>query len=618
VVVTPPVDAEAGTYVLKLRAESVSDDSVYDLADIKVKVRQVFDLLIEPASSFVTGVAGVWHDTPLTITNLGNGEDIIQLDALVPSGQALEARFDRGTLTLGAGANTTVTMRIRADQDALADAHIIEVTARSSSSTIEPYKVEVTYQIPAFYSVDILTDTGQTDVRFTDAVVGRTYQVTVEVFNLGNSEDTFSMLATSENLDLPSWFSFEDPEVTVAAGGSKTMVVTMTIPTTVLAGTSDFEIRAKSQSANETGILTGTVEVSPDRSVIVSTDNNQASVDPTGGEGAVFTITVNNNGNVQESVTFDVNIPSGWQAPTIDPETVTIAAYGIATVTVTFPPSAVPGSASTNNAVSLKARYGPFDSPMLNLVVEVLKPVVSVDQVTVAAIEPKPDDVVDVTISLKNTGDVAATGVTVILLVDDAEAGRLTGQSIPANGDKDVLITWIVDNQGGDIATLKVRLPDQDLSYTVPETVQIASDEQTLMEKLDDLGFPIILLLGFVVGILVGIVLLMGVRGRYKKRLEAARAAGMAEGLTIADMDKDEEEPEPMDEEDMEGDSEEGSEEEGAEDEDEPEDDEDGDSDVAPVTVQCPKCDTLNSVTTAQRPYEFRCEKCNALLRLSR
>jgi DNA-directed RNA polymerase delta subunit len=93
----------------------------------------------------------------------------------------------------------------------------------------------------------------------------------------------------------------------------------------------------------------------------------------------------------------------------------------------------------------------------------------------------------------------------------------------------------------------------------------------------------------------------------------------MAEGITFADSEEAEDEgltedgegvEDEMDtDEEMDEDLEEDEIEEG-----EPEEDED----ATPVTVQCPKCDTHNVVTTSQRPYEFRCEKCNALLRLSR
>jgi len=37
-----------------------------------------------------------------------------------------------------------------------------------------------------------------------------------------------------------------------------------------------------------------------------------------------------------------------------------------------------------------------------------------------------------------------------------------------------------------------------------------------------------------------------------------------------------------------------------------------------PVYVECPRCVTINEVTTAERPHEFRCRKCSALLRLSK
>jgi hypothetical protein len=532
----------------------------------------------------------------------------------------IETRFDFGTITLDPGKNKTVTLRLKADDSVNAESHIIDVEARTSTGAVAPASATVLFTIPAFHEVSVLSDQGQTEISFPDAVVGRTYQTSIQLDNLGNALDTYTMLVTSDNMDLPSWFTFEEDEVEIEAGKSTVMLVTVMIPTTGLAGSFDFDIVAKSLSANESGSLAGSIVVTPDRVVLVNAETTQASVDPSGGpgDGAVFTITVMNNGNVAETVTLEVNVPAGWQAPVIDPETVSMAPFSTMTMTVTFSPSSVPDTAPTTNAITVKARYGPFSSPMLNLVVDVLKPIITVDKVTIADLNPKEGDLVDITITLENDGQVDATGLDVTLLVDGAPVASLKGQSVPSGGTKDIAMQWGVEAAPGDIVSMQVRVPQTDLTYQVLETVEIASDEQTFLEQLEDYGLIPLVGIGLVIGLVIGLLIAVAIARRFKKRLEATRAAGVAEGLSIADMETDEEGEDEVDE-DEEGAEEYAEEdpgEEGAEESEEGEEDED--SDIEPVTVQCPKCDTLNKVTTAQRPYEFRCEECNALLRLSR
>jgi uncharacterized membrane protein len=620
VTITPPEDALTGTYIVQIKASSRADQDVMTFADVKVGVGQVFAILVEPGSSTVEGPVNVWHDVILTVTNLGNGEDTITLDAIVPGGLAIEARFAQSIVTMAGGESTDLTLRIKADKDVEADAYIIDITARSSSSSVPVYHADVTFTIPEVFDVSIKTDGGLDEANIVDAVIGRSYQVTFEVFNDGNTADTYGLSIVSEDASLPSWFTFDDSRATVPAGGSRMMIASISVPTDAMAGNYLFDIQAKSESANVSGRLSGSIEVSTFRSVTITTDNDESTVDPTAGpgEGATFTINVRNQGNVAETVTLDVTYPSAWGLPIITPAPVTVEPFTNTLVTLEFPPTTVPINAAPLNTITVKARYGPHETAMLSLKVRVLKPDVSVMSVTAATNTPLDGDLVDVTIILKNAGQVDATGLTVILLANNIEVGRVQNQNVLADNTKDVTISWDVDESPGDDVILSVRVPEEDLTHEAVTPIEVQDVDEDILGFLKDMAYYMLMSIGLILGLVIGLLIAMSVRGKGKKRIAEAHAAGLAEGMTLSGIadeeDEDESEPEPEPEEEADGDEDEPDDEMAPEEEG----DEEGeyDEEVAPVVVQCPTCKTYNNVTTSQRPYEFRCEKCNALLRL--
>jgi uncharacterized membrane protein len=616
VVISPPADAMTGTYVVQIKAVSRSDMDITMYADVKVGVGQVYSILVEPASTFIEGPAGAWHDVVLTVTNRGNGEDVINLDAVVPGGVDLEARFAQSIVTLAGGENIDVTLRIRADQDLEAQAYVIDVTALSSSITVPVYHVDVTYTIPEAHDVDIKTDSGLDEANIVGAIIGREYQVTFEVFNNGNTEDSYGLSATSDDSKLPSWFSFQAARITVPAGESRMTIATISVPSDALAGNFLFAIQANSESANVSAQLSGSIEVSTYRDVTITTDDPQSDVDPSGGAGekAQFLLTVRNLGNQAETVTLDVTYPPSWGLPIITPESATVAAFGQTTITLEFAASAIPANAAPINVISVKARYGPLESIALQLTVNVKKPDVSVVSVTTSTDTPKDGDLVDVTVTLRNSGDVDATGLTVTLLANEVPVGESTGQIVTSGSTKEVLITWEVDESPGTSVILKARVKEEDITYSHPTPIEVKDVDDDALGFLKDMAYYMLISLGLILGLVIGLAIAISASGKGKRRASEAHAAGLAEGMAMAGTMDEEEEPEPEPEEEADGDEDEPDEDMAPEEEG----DEEGepDEDVAPVVVQCPSCDTYNNVTTSQRPYEFRCEKCNALLRL--
>ncbi|UCC93515.1 MAG: hypothetical protein JSW25_02285, partial [Thermoplasmata archaeon] len=246
-------------------------------------------------------------------------------------------------------------------------------------------------------------------------------------------------------------------------------------------------------------------------------------------------------GNVAETVTLEVSYPAGWGLPIITPEQATVEAFGQTSIQLEFPPSSVPSSAAPLNGISVKARYGAFESAVLNLMVEVLKPDVSVMTATTSTDTPKDGDLVDVQITLKNSGKVDATGLTVILLANEVEVGRVQGQSVLKDGTRDVLITWEVDESPGTTVILKVRIPEEDITYTMPNPIEVQVVDDDPLGFLKDMTYYMLMFLGLLLGLIIGLAIAMSVRGRGKRKAAEAHAAGMAEGMALAGEEAEEE-----------------------------------------------------------------------------
>jgi hypothetical protein len=237
---------------------------------------------------------------------------------------------------------------------------------------------------------------------------------------------------------------------------------------------------------------------------------------------------------------------------------------------------------------------------------------------------PKVGDTVQVEVTVRNTGVVESTPVTIVLLVGGLEVSSTSGVIVPASGTQKVTLNWEVgsENEGvTPIVEVRIKETAQTTRASTPPAVQAA--EGGLMAQLRDLSFETTLLVGLVIGLVIGLVLVVGVHRRSKRRIEAARAAGMAEGIAAGGEGRVATKPAPpgAEEPEREGETEEEAGEPGATEEEAPApeaEEEDPEAEGPPVTVQCPRCGTINKVTVATRPYEFRCKDCSALLRLSK
>jgi uncharacterized membrane protein len=619
--VTVPSGALAATYTLKVRATSLGDRTVSALADIRVKVSQTYGVSITPSMVQLTGAGSSTTLTTFTVSNLGNGDDTFTLNVRLPTGSKLEATFNATVLNLKAKANTTVRLTIKASDKVLAGSYDVFVDLMSAGSTSATAIAEVLYELPTVHSPSVLTAAGQTTLAI-DGVLGAAAQFPVEVLNKGNAADTFSLFINSTNADLVNWFAFEKPEVTLSPGESTVVQVTATVPNNAVAGAYRFEVVAKTTKGDARKALSVTLTVLAYHDVYLTSDVNSVTINPKAGQDAKFELTVNNIGNIREVVTLDVQGPTAWPDPELSPESVTVDPFSTATITMTYRGVLIPSTAVESNSIAVKAIYAE-ESPTLDLLVTVQKPKIDISpsDITFSNPTPKVGDDVTVTVRVRNTGVVPASGLTVALLVNGMERTAITGVSVAPGGDQTVSLVWKVEEDAGSTPVVKVRVKEVDLTVSAGASPSIKAAAGGVLSAITGLPFAYTLVIGLVIGLIIGILLLVGSRRRAKARVEAARAAGVAEGMSMAGEGKraPAKPAPPSPEEGEEGEGEEGAEEEGGAAGGKPEAEPEEEAAAGPaVTVQCPRCKTINKVTTTERPYEFRCKQCDALLRLSK
>lgn len=628
VTVTPAQGALTGSYTLKVRATSVSDRTVSALADVRVRVSQVFAVEVTPDTVELSGAQGGTVTSILTLHNKGNGDDTVSLGVRGVAGARFDATLNSTTLALKARQNVTVKLTIRVESTALAGEYELFIDALSGGTTGASDSSSVLFTIPTVHKVDALTASGSPSATV-NVGSGQSQQLTVEVFNRGNAADTFSVWINSTTV--ATWVGIDEPQLSLDPGESALVQVTVTVPQLAVAGTYRFDVAAMSTRGLASDAVAVTLVVPAFHSVYLTSDTSTVTVNPRAGQDATFDITVHNDGNTKEVVTLDVTAPSGWGQPEVDPEAVTIEAFETAIMTLTFKAAVIPTTALETNGIEVVAQYAE-ESPVLNLMITVLKAKIAISggDITFDKPNPKVGDTVQVKVTVRNTGVVDSVPLSVVLLVGSVESASTSGLVVKAGGSESVTLNWEVSEDvagGAPIIEVRVREADLTVRATSPPTVQEA--EGGIMATLKDLGFTTTLMIGLVLGIVLGLVLVVAVRRRYLRRVEAARAAGMAEGMSMAGETK-RAKPAPPGSEKDEGEGEAGDEglgEEGEEGEEEDGGEAAGEGEapkeeaapgVPPVTVQCPRCSTINKVTTVQRPHEFRCKQCSALLRLSK
>ena len=258
----------------------------------------------------------------------------------------------------------------------------------------------------------------QFTVPFNGARLPTAFRATIQ--NVGPAADTYDLTFSN----VPSGFSIEDSgtSVTVPAGATGIfglyLVPNAGQPVPAAGTVVSFTVTATSTTDSSiTQTQTETLTV-PDIDA-VSLTRSPAALSSTPGVAASTTLTLQNDGNVSETVTLTPTTPTGVTAGSLAPITIAPGATQTETLTLT------PASSVTLNqtlATPITASYGPSSAPLtttdeIDLLVQSAQ-AAAVSQAAIAAGSANNSQLASVLTDLSNTLAMLQTGTSAALFTE--------------------------------------------------------------------------------------------------------------------------------------------------------------------------------------------------------
>lgn len=336
VAVEVPAGTTGGTvHTLVVRADGFDPDASDTLTN-QTTVNTAYNLALEPDNSD-NAQAGDTVVYQHILTNTGNIADSYTLSAV--SDQDWAVSVAPKTVSLQPGDSEVIIVEVTVPAGAQTDGFaptLVDVTTVTADSDNSSAQDSATNTTTINSSAAVSLEPDQSEI--VPAGTSLTYEHTLT--NEGNQSDSFTVTATS-SMD---WLvSYGPQNVTLAAGDSATVMVTVTVPAGANPGDED-ETVITATSLNDPLVndsATDTTRVSQSHGLTLLPAAQSQTVPPDTVVAYLHTLT--NTGNGQDTFTFDGNSSQGWafQLPadvTLDPnESLNV------TFTVTVPAGATNG-----------------------------------------------------------------------------------------------------------------------------------------------------------------------------------------------------------------------------------------------------------------------------------
>jgi len=277
----------------------------------------------------------------ITIVNKGNIEDNYSLT--VSDNENWGPTISPTSLTIPSNDSRTAKLNVTIPEDAEnGTKDNVTVTATSHGDNTVKDNASCTAQAFIVRGVGVSIDPS----HMSD-VPGATLSYTVTVTNTGNVADSYDLTISDDAV--PSWNpTVSRTSLTIAAGGSDTSTLSVTIPsgaehgekddiTVTATSTENAEVSASASCEAEASIL---------RRVEVSISPGSGSGEP--GTSLTYSVTVRNTGLMDDTYTLRAVGKEGWSV-SIEPDSLTIAAgtSDNATLRVVISPDAPVGDSMT-------------------------------------------------------------------------------------------------------------------------------------------------------------------------------------------------------------------------------------------------------------------------------
>jgi uncharacterized membrane protein len=272
----------------------------------------------------------------LTLTNLGNIGDEIQLDLTEPPPRWL-AQLTSDSYTLGPGGSATVRLEVLIPANATADERAdITVTATSSGNRTKTKDLDIHVDVNQVFDLEVAAISGKQSM-----LPGNENELDIMVRNTGNGLDVYT-LSLPEPVQAGWWVQLPEPTAEVPLRSEVTLKVLLIAPDPALAGTSvSFTVSVTSSHP----ILTKSVSFSAEVVQFYDTNVTVRSMVTDGkvGETIRIPLQITNRGNGPVSYSGDINFPDAAWTGGIDLANTTVGGYSdvLANLTFVVPPLAI-------------------------------------------------------------------------------------------------------------------------------------------------------------------------------------------------------------------------------------------------------------------------------------
>jgi hypothetical protein len=287
------------------------------------RMQQPFGVTLSPDQA-KPGSAGQTVTYTLWITNTGHTSDGFNLTT---SGQTWATHLSTSLVNLPPSASDSFTVAVEIPSSAAdheIDTVTVTATSQGDASMTDSAALTTTSISTPIYGVSL------SNGESLSGPVGKQVLYTLTITNTGNVVDTFNLLATGN-----SWTTtLSSKMVTLAAGGSQSVTITVLIPPDAVDQATDtVNISATSQGDNsktDSAVFTTTGVAAPVYGVTLSGDETLSG--PAGGQ-VLYTLTITNTGNVVD--TFDLLATGNSWTTTLSSKMVTLAAGSSQGLTIT-------------------------------------------------------------------------------------------------------------------------------------------------------------------------------------------------------------------------------------------------------------------------------------------
>jgi uncharacterized membrane protein len=317
-----PEQTEVGYYVIRLRANLVSNSTNWVELEYEIFVNRVYDFDVSIAELDVTAEPGETKEFNLTIEHLGNGDDVIELE-IVDKPRDWYINYSTMKIDAAPFIKTWAVVRITPHIKSVVDRYPIKLhVTLAGNQQVKVFGINISVKPIDGFELSCLNN------RF-EIEPGDTQNYRIYFNNYGNHLDEITVNVTKldESLEI-AWTPEALPNENIMLGPFNSTIVTIKILTDsdAIAGTYVIPVTAILKSTGEEKKIYLYLEIKPFYGVDLESEDKIIRTQP--GEDFTITINITNNGNIKDNITrvitgipvdWDIIAPRNYTYPSIGP-----------------------------------------------------------------------------------------------------------------------------------------------------------------------------------------------------------------------------------------------------------------------------------------------------------